>query len=90
MKKVISWLGVIPGKVWLYLVIGGVVLITVLKFMGKITTANAKELNLSALITDAVNKFKLEQNKEKIKELDKPVKPETDPKKVEEFYKNRK
>ena len=53
----------------------------------------AKDLNLGALISDALTKLKLQQNKDKIKDLDKPVKKEdleSDPKKVEDFYKNRK
>jgi predicted metalloendopeptidase len=83
----------LPTTVWFYLVGGLIVLTVVLKFTSKVISTNAKELNLKALIEDALNSLKLQQNKDKIKELKKPVNKdelETDPNKVEDFYKNRK
>ncbi len=65
----------------------------VLHFAALSAAVKAKDLNLSALISDALTKLKLQQNKDKIKDLDKPVKKEdleSDPKKVEDFYMNRK
>lgn len=90
MNAVFKFFKELPGKVILWLLIGGTVAMIVLHFLAKSATLKAKEINLAALIQDAVDKLKISQRKEKIKELDKPQPTETDPKKVEEFYKNRK
>jgi hypothetical protein len=83
----------VPKKVWFYVVAAIVGLISLLKLSSSLIANNAKELNLKALIEDAVNSFKLKDNKKKIKELKKEIDIETleiDPVKIEEFYKRRK
>lgn len=93
LKRSLAFLKEIPGKVFLWIIVGGIVLIAVIKFVAKSTTLKAKEMNLGAIIQDALDKFKIKQNKDKIKDLDaKPKKEdlEKNPNKVEDFYKDRK
>lgn len=83
----------LPKKVWFGVVATIVGLIALLKLSSSLIANNAKALNLKALIEDAVNAFKLKDNKKKIEELKKVVDVDTldsDPVKVEEFYNKRK
>lgn len=90
MVKVLEFLKSLPGKVLVGFVIVFTVLFALLKFLGASTVLKAKELNLGALIEDALVMARVKERKKKIEDLDKPPKTETDPDKVEEFYKNRK
>ncbi len=86
----LNYLKSLPGKVLVGIIVSGVVIITVLKLFAKGTALKAKELNLGAIIQDALDKFKLSENKKKISDLDKKPDLEKDPEKVEKFYKDRK
>lgn len=92
MNKVLKFLKSLPGKVIFYFLLGFTIVIILLQFLAKSTSTRAKEMNLGALIQDAIDKLKIKQNKEKIEELEKEPKKEdleTDPNKVIDFYKNR-
>lgn len=93
MVKILNYLAQIPKKVILWILVGGTILLILLKMLAKGTALKAKEMNLSAIIQDALDKFKLKENKKKIEELEKKPKKEDlekDPDKVIDFYKNRK
>jgi len=61
----------------------------ILHALSKGTAIKARELNLKALLNEAMRKVKIKINDDKIEETKKPVKTVKDPKKVSEFYKNR-
>ncbi len=93
LAKGLAFLQSVPRKVILWALIGFTIIIILLQFLASATSTKAKEMNLGALIQDAIDKLKLKQNKEKIKDLEKkPTKEDlkTDPKEVEDFYKKRK
>ena len=93
MNNTIKFLKSLPGKVVLGILVTGAVIAMILGLLAKGTALKAKELNLEALLKDAVSRFKVKENQDKIKELDKPVKKEdleTEPGKVVKFYKDRK
>lgn len=89
----LTYLKNIPRKVFLWIGLAIAIILIILEFLAKSTALKAKDMNLSALISDAIDKFQISTNKSKIKDLDKKPKKEDlekDPSKVEEFYKNRK
>jgi uncharacterized membrane protein YgaE (UPF0421/DUF939 family) len=89
----LDYLKSLPRKLVVGVIIAATVVFVVLQLMAKGTALKAKELNLGAIIRDALDKFKLKSNSDKIKDLDKkPNKEdlEKDPSKVEDFYKDRK
>lgn len=91
--KALEFIKSLPGKILVGVIVAATVIFAVLQLMAKGTALKAKELNLGAIIQDALDKFKLKTNSDKIKELDKkPSKEdlEKDPKKIEDFYKDRK
>lgn len=93
LSKSVSIVSSVPKKIFYGVLLGAVMVIIVLKFLVAKTATDAKELNLGSLIKDAVDKFQINTNSSKIKELEKPVDPKTvtdDPNKVVDFYKNRK
>ncbi len=91
MKSVLNYIQSIPRNVVLWTLIVITVAVILLKFLASAAILNAKEMNLSVIIQDAIDKLKLQQNKEKIKDLE-PKKEDLkkDPKEIEDFYKNRK
>lgn len=89
----LNYLKSLPKKLVIGVVVAATVIFVVLQLMAKGTALKARELNLGAIVQDALDKFKLKSNKDKISELDKKPKKEDlekDPKKVEDFYKDRK
>ena len=89
----LDYLKSLPRKLIVGVVVVATVVFVVLQLMAKGTALKAKELNLGAIIQDALDKFKLKTNSDKIKDLDKKSSKEDlekDPKKVEDFYKDRK
>lgn len=93
LNKVLVFLKTLPGKIVMWGLIGVTIIFIILQVLAKSTMLKAKDMNLTALINDAINSFKVKQRQEEIKDLDKPVKKEdlkTKPDDVEEFYKNRK
>lgn len=89
-QKVVNAVTSVPKAVIFYVVLGVTVVGIVLTFMAKSTTLKAKEMNLNALLEDAVTKLKIQFNKDKIKDLDKkPTAPNRDPNEIIDFYKKR-
>lgn len=91
--KALEYLKSFPRKLLVGVIVAATVIFVVLQLIAKGTALRAKELNLGAIIQNALDKFKLKTNSDKITELDKKPKKEDlekDPKKVEDFYKDRK
>ncbi len=87
--KIINSLKSISNKTILGVLVGLTVLGIILHALSKGTALKARELNLKALLNEAMRKVKIKINDDKIEETKKPVVTVKDPKKVSEFYKNR-
>ena len=89
LKNGLNKLRQIPGAVLFYAILGIAIIVVILKVLGKITTANAKELNIVAMINSAIRQTKIKFNQDKINELKKDPETVKDPKDVEKFYKDK-
>lgn len=77
----------IPGMVIFWVVLAFTVVIVVLNYLSKLTSLKGQQVNLDALIRDAIARLKLKQNEDKINDLKKKPTTVKDPKEVEDFYK---
>lgn len=87
MSNLLKSIQSIPGKVFFWILMAGTIVVILLQFLGKATVLKAKEMNLQALINEAIRKFKIQTNDQKIDDLKKAPETKKDPKEVEDFYK---